>query len=57
MADKSQDLTINERRELKGYEPIAGGDQLPQQKTPVTDNEADVKALAKLAGYDYINRK
>lgn len=57
MADKSQDLTINERRELKGYEPISGGDQLPQQKTPVTDNEADVKALAKLAGYDYINRK
>lgn len=26
MADKSQDLTINERRELKGFEPIDGGD-------------------------------
>lgn len=26
MADKSTDLTINERRELKGFEPIEGGD-------------------------------
>lgn len=26
MADKSTDLTINERRELKGYDPIDGGD-------------------------------
>ncbi len=28
MADKATDLTINERRELKGYEPIEGGDVL-----------------------------
>jgi len=28
MADKATDLTINERRELKGYKPIAGGDAL-----------------------------
>lgn len=28
MADKSTDLTINERRELKGFEPIEGGDVL-----------------------------
>jgi hypothetical protein len=26
MADKSNDLTINERREMKGYEKIEGGD-------------------------------
>ena len=28
MADKSNDLTINERRELKGYEPVDGGDEI-----------------------------
>lgn len=28
MADRSQDLSINERRELKGYEPISGGDSV-----------------------------
>ena len=28
MADRATDLTINERRELKGYKPIAGGDAL-----------------------------
>ena len=28
MADRSTDLTINERRELKGFAPIAGGDVL-----------------------------
>jgi len=28
MADKATDLTINERRELKGYKPIEGGDAL-----------------------------
>jgi hypothetical protein len=28
MADKATDLTINERRALKGYEPIEGGDQI-----------------------------
>jgi HK97 family phage portal protein len=28
MADKSADLTINERRQLKGYGPIDGGDTL-----------------------------
>jgi len=26
MADKSTDLTVNERRELKGFEPVTGGD-------------------------------
>ena len=28
MADRATDLTINERRELKGYQPIEGGDAL-----------------------------
>lgn len=28
MADASTDLTINERREIKGYEPIDGGDDV-----------------------------
>ena len=28
MADRATDLTINERRELKGYQPIDGGDVL-----------------------------
>jgi len=28
MADRSQDLTINERREIKGYEAISGGDEV-----------------------------
>lgn len=28
MADRATDLTINERRELKGYKPIPGGDAL-----------------------------
>jgi len=28
MADKATDLTINERRAMKGYEPIEGGDVL-----------------------------
>lgn len=28
MADKSTDLTLNERREIKGYEPVTGGDEI-----------------------------
>jgi len=28
MADKSQDLTINERRAMKGYGPVSGGDSV-----------------------------
>jgi hypothetical protein len=44
MADKSQDLTINERREMKGYGPIPGGDILlqPSNLIPV---EADMTLL------------
>jgi phage portal protein BeeE len=28
MADKATDLTLNERRAMKGYEPIKGGDSI-----------------------------
>jgi HK97 family phage portal protein len=35
MADKSTDLTINERREMKGYEPINGGDSLLVQSSMI----------------------
>jgi hypothetical protein len=39
MADASLDLTINERRAMKGYEPIAGGDVLyvSMGQIPLTD--------------------
>lgn len=60
MADKSTDLTINERRELKGYEPIPGGDVLPQDRTMTADQstqDTNIKALAKIAGYETASRK
>ena len=61
MADKSQDLTINERRELKGFEPIPGGNvvlvginQIGLGEN-VDDNdglpEEDLKALAYGVGF------
>lgn len=60
MADASTDLTINERRAMKGYEPIPGGDVLPQDRMftadPITQ-EANIKALGKLAGYEVSSRK
>ena len=28
MADKATDLTLNERRAMKGYKPVAGGDEI-----------------------------
>ena len=40
MADASQDLTVNERRELKGYEPITGGDDVLVSATQVPLNAA-----------------
>jgi len=44
MADKSTDLTIDERRELKGYEPMANGAgavlAAPSQAEPDADAEA-----------------
>jgi hypothetical protein len=45
MANKSTDLTINERRAMKGYEPIAGGDVIEQPKAPSMSPEL-VKAIA-----------
>lgn len=50
MADASTDLTINERRELKGFAPIPNGDVLSIEETPVT-SDIDVKAMAHIAGY------
>ena len=35
MADNSGDLTINERREIKGYEPIDNGDQILVQSSMI----------------------
>jgi HK97 family phage portal protein len=52
MADASLDLTINERRAMKGYEPIAGGDVLyvSMGQIPLTDLsmpiESDPEAAA-----------
>ena len=45
-ADKSTDLTINERRALKGYPEIVGGDEAP---ATVTLQPAEVSELHRLA--------
>ena len=61
MADTSTDLTINERRNLKGFEPIDGGDtilvgagqiSLADASAPLDLNMTDNKALAIVAGYE-----
>lgn len=55
MADRSTDLTINERRELKGYPPIAGGDVLEKESSVIRDpetGETNAKALSRIAGYE-----
>jgi len=62
MADRATDLTINERRAMKGYEPIQGGDvllvglgQVPlsDASEPISAPEAvDMKAMARIAGYE-----
>lgn len=52
MADASPDLTINERRAMKGYEPIDGGDVLLVPSSQISLGmateplDADLKALA-----------
>ncbi len=60
MADTSTDLTINERREIKGFEPIDGGDvilinasQIPlgESSLDLGMDDIDEKALAQIAGY------
>jgi len=43
MADKSIDLTINERRELKGYDPIEGGDVVLIGSGLIPLNEASLR--------------
>lgn len=62
MADKATDLTVNERRAMKGYDPIAGGDVLmvpmssisleaATERLPASDmNVSDIKAIAYGAG-------
>jgi HK97 family phage portal protein len=40
MADKSMDLTINERRAIKGYEPIPSGDVLMVPSSQITLDQA-----------------
>lgn len=62
MADRATDLTINERRAMKGYEPIAGGDILlvGLGQMPLSDaaepisapDDVDMKAMARIAGYE-----
>lgn len=55
MADASLDLTINERRAMKGYEPIEGGDVLyvSMGQIPLTDLslpiEPDPEAARRIA--------
>ena len=49
MADSSQDLTINERREIKGYGPVVGGDTVLVSATQIPlgfaiDDELDTLA-------------
>jgi len=63
MANTSTDLTVNGCRAMKGYEPIAGGDNilvgagqisLSDATAPLDFGmgDADKKALAIVAGYD-----
>lgn len=60
MADRATDLTINERRAMKGYEPIPGGDVLlvGLGQVPLSDASepisapVDMKAMARIAGYE-----
>ena len=63
MADTATDLTINERRELKGFEAIQGGDVLlvglglmpladASSGLGIGENDIDAKAAAHIMGYD-----
>jgi HK97 family phage portal protein len=58
MAEKSSFLTLNEKRKMAGFEPISGGDVVmsPMNSIPFgsdPDIETDIKAAAKLAGYEF----
>lgn len=46
MADQSQDLTINERRAMKGYEPVPGGDVVLVQSSQISLDTAAVDLSA-----------
>lgn len=48
MADASMDLTINERRAIKGYDPLPDGDRLPMAQQP-SQLDQDIKAAYRLA--------
>jgi HK97 family phage portal protein len=63
MADKATDLTINERRELKGFQKIQGGDVLlvglglmpladASTGLGIGETDIDAKAAAHIMGYD-----
>jgi HK97 family phage portal protein len=63
MADNATDLTINERRELKGFEKIQGGDVLlvglglmpladASTGLGIGETDIDAKAAAHIMGYD-----
>ena len=46
MADKSEDLTVNERRSMKGYPDIIGGDRLQERKPAAAISPELAKSLA-----------
>lgn len=50
MADSSNDLTINERRAIKGYEPISGGDVILVSSSQITLGMAVAEPIAPEAG-------
>lgn len=57
MAQASDFLTINEKREMAGFKPISGGNVLMQPINQMPfgadpDPEADLKRLANIAGYE-----
>ena len=46
MADKSSDLTINERRALKGYDEIDGGEEREAPIRVEANVQTDTKQLS-----------
>lgn len=52
MLDASPSLTVNEKREAMGYEPIAGGDVLAEPKQESGFGGIDAKTAAIIAGYE-----
>jgi HK97 family phage portal protein len=52
MADRAMDLTINERRAMKGYDPIPGGDTLLVSATNVPIEDIGARSQAVIAQDD-----